>query len=285
MDTGLLRGKRVLVTGANTGLGLASCLAMGRMGAQLILGCRDAQKGQAALEQVRASGAEAELLLMDLGRKASLREAAQRLSDHHPQLDVLMNNAGVFMAERTLGEDGIEATFSVNHLGPFLLTRLLMPLLRASPSARVVNLSSNAHSAGRLLLDDLGAERGYSAIGAYGDSKLANLLFNRSLARRLEGTKITSNAVHPGGVRTELGDTDSAWKRAVGSVIRWFLVSPEQGARTQVWVASAPELEGVSGRYYVKQREVQPSALAQDEQLAERLWTLSEELAGISGPL
>ena len=221
---------------------------------------------------------------LDLARFASVREFAKRWSDEHDQLDVLVNNAGLILNSRRETDDGNEMTFQVNHLGPFLLTQLLRDQLVAGDGARVVNVASDAHSSARrgLDFDDLQSRRQYRGFRVYGKTKLANILFTRELARRWDDTGVTANAVHPGFVASSFGrDGDTGrFGALLFPLLKPFALSPEQGARTQVYVASTPELAGITGGYWVKSAPATPSAAAQDDATAARLWEVSEELVG-----
>jgi len=278
-------GRTVLITGGNTGLGKETAVALAREGARVVITTRDAQKGAVArADIVERSGSDVEVMELDLARLASVREFAGRFGDAHDHLDVLVNNAGVMLGSRRETIDGYETTFQVNHLGPFLLTNLLRDPLVAGDSARVVNLASAAHSSARkgLDFDDLQSTKRYRSYGVYARSKLANILFTRELARRWDDTGVTANAVHPGFVASDFG-RDGDMSRGAGLVyplLRVFALTPEQGARTQVYVASAPELAGITGGYWAKSAPATPSAAAQDDAAAARLWEVSEQLVG-----
>jgi len=275
-----LLGKTVVVTGASSGIGLHTATGLARLGAAVALVARDRAKGEAALAEARrvSGGGAASLFLADLGALAEVRHLAVELLATLPRIDVLVNNAGAMHATRKVSADGYELTFAVNHLAPFLLTRLLLPRLRASAPARVVTVSSEAHRMGPLDPDDLQAERRYSAMRAYGRSKLANVLFSNALARREAGTRVTSNSLHPGTVATGFGRNDPGWFRVLVTLGRPFLATPEQGARTPIYVASSPEVAGVTGRYFKDRRAIAPARFALDEGVQERLWELSERL-------
>jgi retinol dehydrogenase-14 len=277
--TAPLLGKHVVVTGASSGIGLETALGLARLGASVALVARDRAKGEAALAAVRqtSAGGTPSLFLADLASLAEVRRLAGALAAL-PRVDVLLNNAGAIHATRKESPDGIELTFAVNHLAPFLLTRLLLPRLRASTPSRVVTVSSEAHRLGPIDLDDLQARRGYAAMKAYGRSKLANILFANELARREAATGVTSNSLHPGVVATGFGRNDPGWFRLLVTLGMPFLSSPRKGARTSIHVASAPELASVTGRYFKDRREVAPAPYARDEAVQRRLWELSERL-------
>ncbi len=276
--TAPLLGKHVVVTGASNGIGLETALGLARLGASVALVARDGAKGEAALAAVRQApgGGEASLFLADLGSLAQVRRLAGELAAALPRIDVLLNNAGAMNMTRKTSAEGYELTFAVNHLAPFLLTTLLLPRLRASSAARVVTVSSEAHRMAPLDFADLHAERGYSPMKVYGRSKLANVLFANELARR--EAAVTSNSLHPGVVATGFGRNDPGWMRVLVTLGRPFLMSPEKGARTSVWATSAPELAGVTGRYFKDRREAAPARFARDGEAARRLWDLSERL-------
>lgn len=287
--TWTVEGKTCVVTGGNSGIGLHTAIGLARQGARVAIVSRSRERGEAALQTIRASlaaevggDARVELVVGDLGSLASTRALADELLARYPALHVLVNNAGLWMTERRLTPDGLETTFAVNHLAPFLLTNLLLERLRASAPARVVNVSSEAHRRGRLDWDDLQAERGFGKVKAYCDSKLANVLFTRELARRLEGTGVTVNALHPGVVATNLAQhAPGPLRWAVERLGPLLLLSPAQGARTSLHVATSPALEGVSGRYFKSCREVFPARAAQVDADAARLWAISARLAGL----
>jgi NAD(P)-dependent dehydrogenase (short-subunit alcohol dehydrogenase family) len=278
-----MKGKVVLITGANQGVGKASAVALGKLGARLVLVCRNAEKGRAAVDDIRREGAQdVELIIGDMGSQSDVRRVAGEFKAGHDRLDVLLNNAGVLVTTRRSTVDGIEETFAINHLGYFLLTHVLLDVLKASGPSRVVSVSSEAHRRAKMRWDDLEFKAGpYSAFTAYGQSKLANILFTRELARRLEGTKVTANCLHPGVVATGFGHTYGGVMSAVMMLARPFLITPEKGARTSVFLASSPEVEGVTGKYFDKCKEKRPSAEALAEGAPERLWAISEEKTGL----
>jgi NAD(P)-dependent dehydrogenase (short-subunit alcohol dehydrogenase family) len=276
-----MRGKTCVVTGATSGIGLATAAALAERGARVVLIGRSAARAGAAREAIgrRAPGASVDVELGDLASLAAIRGLAPRLLARCPRIDVLVNNAGVFQLRRTTTIDGFETTFAVNHLAYFLLTNLLLERLRETPGARIVSVSSEAHRLGGPLdFDDLQSERRWRPFAVYGRSKLANLLWTRELARRLAGSGVTANCCHPGGVATRLGQGDAGWARALGRAIGLFLLTPEQGARTSVYLATSPELAGVSGRYFRKERESEPARIARDDAAAKRLWDVSTAL-------
>ena len=266
-----MHGKTCVVTGANAGIGRATALALARRGAVVALVCRDGERGEAVRREIAAeSGAErAALFVADLGVRREVRDLAARLIDRFSSIDVLLNNAGIYTRRRRLTADGLETQFAVNHLAPFLLTSLLLP--RLEPGARVVTVSSEAHRGGRIEFDDLQGERSYSGLRAYRQSKLANLLFTRELAARLEGSGVTANACHPGVVSTRLLFNAFPPFR----ILKPFMKTPEQGARTSLFLACSPDVAGSSGRYFIDETETSPSPVAVDSDLARRLWEVS----------
>ena len=286
MTDDAMDGRVVLITGGNAGIGKETAIALASEGARVVFTARDATRGADALAEIRArSGRDTvEVMALDLASLASVRDFAQRWSDGHDRLDVLVNNAGLVLNSRRETSDGYEMTFQVNHLGPFLLTRLLRDQLVAGDAARVVNVASDAHKGARrgLDFDDLQSTKGYRGFSVYGKTKLANILFTRELARRWDDTGVTANAVHPGFVASSFGrDGDTGRLGALMfPLLKPFALSPEQGARTQVYVASAPELAGITGGYWVKSAPAAPSAAAQDDAAAARLWEVSEQLVG-----
>jgi NAD(P)-dependent dehydrogenase (short-subunit alcohol dehydrogenase family) len=278
-----LDGRTCLVTGATSGIGLETARGLAELGARVVLVGRDPARGEQARQDVaRRSGNErVELLLADLSSLAGVRGLAEAFLAKHDALHVLVNNAGTVELSRRTTVDGFERTFAVNHLAYFLLTNLLLPRLIASAPARIVNVASEAHRFGRLDLADLQSERSYSAMRVYGTSKLLNILFTVELAERLAGTGVTANCLHPGAVSTRLGTQNGLLARALTTLLRPFFLSPAQGAANSLFVAAAPELDGVSGSYFVKQRAVPPSRRSRRRGLARRVWARSHQLAGL----
>jgi NAD(P)-dependent dehydrogenase (short-subunit alcohol dehydrogenase family) len=287
-----MQGKTVVVTGGNSGIGFETAAALAEMGARVLVTARNADKGRDAVarvtERANSKGKEgrAQLVVFDLADLASVRRGADEILAQTPRIDVLVNNAGLVLSERTETVDGLEATFATNHLGPFLLTNLLLERIVASSPARIVNVSSTAHGSARsgIPFDDLQSARGYRTMRVYGQSKLANILFTLELARRLQGAGVTANSLHPGTVRTGYGaDGDAKGLLAFGIKISApFFLSPAEGARTSVYLASSPEVDGVTGEYFVKCKPVQPKRQARDPEAADRLWRVSEDLVGLT---
>ena len=279
--------KTIVVTGATSGIGRATAMGLAKLDSRLILVGRDAGRAEETVAEIRkATGRkDIEIVRGDFARQSEVRRVADELLARTDAIHVLVNNAGVTMMKRTTTPDGYETTFAVNHLGYFLLTGLLLPRLRAAaPGARIVNVASDAHRWGALDLADLQNEREYKAMKVYGQSKTANILFTRELARRLEGSGVTVNALHPGAVATRLGRGSGPLFDLLQRVISVFMKSPEQGAETSIFLASAPELEGVNGRYFANKEEKQPQPHASDLALAKQLWGISEGLTGFRYP-
>jgi NAD(P)-dependent dehydrogenase (short-subunit alcohol dehydrogenase family) len=274
--------KVCMVTGATSGLGLATARQLAALGATVIVVGRDAAKCAAVEASISNGFGAVDWLVADFADRDAVRRLAAEAEDRHSRIDVLVNNAGATFPKRRVTPEGVELTLAVNHLAPFLLTTLLLHRLRESAPARIVNVSSVAHESARLDFDDPAMERGYRPFAAYGRSKLANLWFTYELARRLEGSGVTVNAVHPGLVRTALGDHSGALRRAGWRLLhvayRKVSLSPEEGAAAITHLATAPELAGVTGRYFVGHRPAESSPASRDPAAAARLWALSEEL-------
>jgi NAD(P)-dependent dehydrogenase (short-subunit alcohol dehydrogenase family) len=281
MAAGAGGAKTCVITGATSGIGLATAAAMAERGYRLVLMARAPERAEAALEAIRrrAPAARVDVERADLASLRSIAEAAAGVLGRCPRIDVLINNAGVVLLRRELSADGYEKTFAVNHLAYFALTNLLLERISATPGGRIVSVASDAHRfGGRLDFSDLQSERRYRGLAVYARSKLCNILWTRELARRLAGSGVTANCCHPGGVATRLGQTDALWNRLLTRAIGAFLLTPEQGARTSVYLATAPGLGHVSGRYFAKERELQPSRAARDDAAGRRLWEVSEAL-------
>jgi retinol dehydrogenase-14 len=276
-----LSGKTAVVTGASSGLGLETSVALARSGARVVLVARNPAKTAAALDDVRrrSGSAAVESLFCDLSSQASIRQLVAEVLARCPRLEIIVNNAGTVSVERRLTADGIEHTFAVNHLGYYLLTRLLCDRIVASAPARIVNVASQVHYLGTLNFGDLGFERGYQILLAYARSKLGNVLFTRELAKRLQGTGVTANALHPGDVATNIWSGAPGWTQPIlGIVKRLYMISPEEGARRIIYLAASPEVEGKTGLYFEKNGPRLPSRLARDDRLAARLWIESARL-------
>ncbi|QUL56137.1 SDR family oxidoreductase [Paenibacillus tritici] len=279
-----MQGQTVLITGANSGMGLATAVDMARRGASVIMACRSRKRGEEALEEaVRQSGSgKIRLMLCDLASFASIRAFADEFTAEYPVLDVLINNAGVVSLKRELTADGYELDLGVNHLGHFLLTDLLLDSLKAAEQGRIVVVASGAFKMGRLHLEDHTLSRGFNPAKAYARSKLANILFTRELASRLQDTRVTVNCLHPGAVGTSIGvNRETGFGRGVLKLLSYFFLTPEQGADTAIYLATAPELSAVSGHYYYRRKlkELTPRAKNADD--AARLWKWSLEQTGL----
>ncbi|MFO0615674.1 MAG: SDR family oxidoreductase [Polyangiaceae bacterium] len=276
MNSAELAGKVAIVTGGNTGIGKETARGLAERGAKVVIAARDVQKGEAASADIRgrAPSAEVEVIALDLGSRASILEFVRRFESAHDRLDILVDNAGLWTTTRKTTSDGFEMTFGVNHLGTFFLTTRLLPLLERSKPSRIVVLSSTLHYRGTMVWDDLQFERRkYSGTAAYNQSKLANVLFTKALARRLEGKGVTVNAVHPGVVATELVRD---YPKLLVKLFHLFLLTPAQGAECSLHVATSPSLDGVTGLYFEKSKPKEAARAAQDVEAQERLYALSE---------
>jgi NAD(P)-dependent dehydrogenase (short-subunit alcohol dehydrogenase family) len=285
-----------VVTGANSGIGKATAKGLARLGAHVVMVCRNPERGRDAQAEIQAVAQTAhpshedavDLYVADLAVQDEVYHLGETLRADHDRLDVLINNAGVLLAEREETPDDLETTFAVNHLAPFLLTHLVLPLLKETAGrageARVVTISSEAHRGTSLDFDDLNAEDGYGMIQAYGQSKLANILFTHELARRLRDTGVTANCVHPGVVATNIW-SGSDWLSRVARLFTWLYKSPDEGAESVLHLAASRELDGVTGQYFKEMERVNPSPEAYDEKAAARLWRLSLEMTGLERSL
>ena len=278
-----MRGKVVVITGATSGIGEVAARRLAGMGARIVLVARDKTRGEAALAGLRSGGAgnSHSIHYGDLSRISEMKRVAQEISAAQPRIDVLINNAGAMFGSRQLTEDNLERTFAINHMAYFVLTQGLRERLLASAPARIVNTASAAHQGAKLDFDDLQAAHGFSPMRAYGRSKLCNILFTRELARRLSGKGVTANCLHPGFVATRFGDGSGGILSGVVRVAKLFAISPQQGAQTIVYLASAPEVANVSGGYYYKCLPAQPTTEARNDEDAKRLWMESATIAAI----
>lgn len=278
-----MHGKICLITGASSGIGKVTALELARHGATVVMVCRNAAKGSAAQNEIQAASGNAavDMLLADLSSMASVRELAETFQQQYPRLDVLINNAGIYRSRYTETSDGFEQTFAVNHLAPFLLTNLLRNLLIASAPARIITVSSEGHRWARIAFDDLHGKRGYNGMRAYTQSKLANILFTYELARQLAGTGVTANCLHPGGVATNFAKEDAGLFGIMFSMMRPFLRTPEQGAETSIYLATASEVADITGTYFRDKRPARSSPSSYDQATWQRLWRVSAELVGL----
>ncbi len=279
-----LDGKVCMVTGATSGIGKETARVLAHQGGVLILVGRDADKTAATVEDFKreAGNPNIEYLLADLSSQDEIRRLAEAFKSRHDRLDVLVNNAGVFFLGRKKSVDGIEMSFALNHLGYFLLTNLLLDVIKASAPARIINVSSGSHLRVTLDFDELQRRRGFSGLNVYGQSKLANVLFTYELARRLEGTGVTVNALHPGFVATNIGNNVGWFMCFVKPLMNLWAISVEEGAETVIYLATSPEVEGITGKYFFRCKPVSSSAYSYDEAAAKRLWRVSEEMTGLS---
>lgn len=279
-----LDGKTVVITGANTGIGKETAIDLAKRGARIIIACRDMEKGQAALKEVIETSANENVTCMklDLSDSKSIREFAESINKGEDKLTILINNAGVMVCPYGKTADGFELQIGVNHMGHFLLTYLLLDLIKKSAPARIINVSSMAHTWGSINLEDINSEKSYDKRGAYSQSKLANVLFTRSLAKRLQGTGVTTYSLHPGVVQTDLWRHLSGPQQFVMKVVSPFTKSSTEGAQTTIFCAVEPALENESGGYYSDCAPAKCSAPAQDEDLAQKLWELSCKMLSIT---
>lgn len=274
-----------MITGANSGIGKATALGLVKMGTTVVMVCRNRNRGEAAMDEIKAqSGNESvELMIADLASQKSIRQLVKDFTDKYQQLHVLINNAGVAKANRTLTVDGIETTFAINYLALFLLTNLLLDALKASTPARIVNVSSMVHKWGAIDFDNLQGEKRYDMDKAYNQSKLAIVLFTYELARRLQGTGVTVNSLEPGLVATDFGREYTGFKRLMTTKIwRSFVKSPEKGAETSIYLASSLEVEGITGKHFTNKKATKSSKRSHDESVWQRLWQVSEELTELN---
>lgn len=275
-----LTGRVILVTGATGGIGLITADTLAQQGAQVVLVSRSAQKCAAVAEQIRQKSGKqnVDYIAGDLSTMAQVQQVASQFLARYDRLDVLVNNAGAVYADRQRSADGYEMTMALNHLNYFYLTQLLQELLLKSAPSRIVNVSSDAHRAGKMNFDDLMSEKRYSSFGVYSMSKLANVLFTYELARRLEDSGVTANALHPGFVATNFGRSNGGIWSPLMRGIQVFALSPEKGAETNIYLAGSPAVEGVTGKYFTKQKAVKSSDATYDEAAQRRLWEMSEQL-------
>ncbi|KAJ1103705.1 hypothetical protein NDU88_001126 [Pleurodeles waltl] len=277
-----LHGKVVIITGANTGIGKETARDLAHRGARVIIACRDVSKGEAAASEIRAETGNEQVVVckLDLADTKSIREFAENILKEEQHIHLLINNAGVMMAPYSKTVDGFEMQLGVNHFGHFLLTYLLLDTLKKSAPARIVNVSSLAHHLGKIRFEDIHCEKSYDSGLAYCRSKLANVLFTRELAKRLQGTQVTVNALHPGSVHSELV-RHSFWLSKVWNVFSFFLKTPKEGAQTTIYCAVAEELESVSGKYFSDCSPAYVASQGRNDETAKKLWEVSCRLLGI----
>ena len=276
-----MRSRVCLVTGASSGIGKATALALASMGGTIILACRDSGRGENARREIIevSHNSEITLMLVDLSNQGSIRSFVESFKQNVSRLHVLVNNAGIYTSRRVVTVDGLESTFAINHLSHFMLTNQLLELLKLSAPSRIVNVTSEAQRAGKINFSDLQGGNRYSGMKAYSQSKLANVLFTYELARRLAGTGVTVNCVHPGTVRTNFGRESGGFMSVAVKIAGPFMLTPEEGARTVVYAASSPAVESVSGKYFIKEAEAKSSRDSYNPEIAGRLWDISARLA------
>lgn len=283
-----MQGKVALVTGATNGIGEITAQALAQQGAEVVIVSRSPQKCADSVQKIKqATGNSAvSFIAGDLSLMSEVRRVAEQFKAQHSRLDVLVNNAGAFYDKRQQTSEGNEMTFALNHLNYFLLTHLLLDRLQATGEqtgdARVINVSSDAHQLGKINFEDIQRTRSYSGFRAYGESKLMNVMFSYTLANKLTGTPISVNALHPGFVRTGFGRNNGGIMNRIMGLIQTFALSPEQGAETSVYLASSPEVKGITGKYWSKKKAVKSSSASYDQSAQERLWRLSEQLTGLA---
>jgi NAD(P)-dependent dehydrogenase (short-subunit alcohol dehydrogenase family) len=276
-----MKGKTIVATGATSGIGEAAVLALAGQGARIVIVARDEARGRATMQKIeaKAPGLGHRLYLADLSSIAETRKVGAAIVASEPRIDVLINNAGALFSNRRVTPEGVELTFALNHMSYFVLTEALRERLIASAPARIVSTSSTAHQGAKLDFNDLQSANGYGGLKVYGRSKLANILFTRELARRLAGTSVTANCLHPGVVKTRFGESSGGFAGLLIPFLRPFFISPEAGADTIVYLASSPDVVGMTGGYFAKRALTEPSAAARDDAAAKRLWIESEKLA------
>lgn len=278
-----MSGKVVVVTGATAGIGFEAARAMAARGARVIITARDAAKGEKSVAELRrlCGNDRVEVALVDFASMASIRDASVDIHKRTERIDVLLNNAGAVYTERQLSKDGLELTFATNHIGYFLFTQLLLDLLKKAAPSRVVNVASDAHKAalGGITFDDLERKNGFSGFRVYGESKLMNILFTRELAKRLQGTGVTANSLHPGVIASGFGQNNKGLMGfATRHLGKYVLATPEKGAQTSIYLCTSPDVAGVTGRYFAKSKETQPTKYGVDDDAARRLWDVSERI-------
>jgi retinol dehydrogenase-14 len=282
-SNGGMGGTTVLITGGTSGIGNATAVAMAAMGANVVVVGRNQERGGAAVEEIKAQShnESVELMLADLSVQAEVRRLAEEFLERYDRLDVLVNNAGLVQSKRTETPDGIETTLAINHLAPFLLTNLLLGCLEQSAPSRVITVSSEAQRWGTMDFEDMQSRRKYRGFPVYGMTKLANIMFTYELAERLDGTDVSANCLHPGSVGTNFGQNNRGAMALFFRTFKPFMRSPEQGADTLIWLASSPEIDGVSGKYFSDRKEIEAKKVAYDPAARRRLWEISEDLTGL----
>jgi NAD(P)-dependent dehydrogenase (short-subunit alcohol dehydrogenase family) len=284
-ENGGMESKVVLITGGTSGIGRAAATALAAMGAEVVVTGRSRERGELAVEEIRdtSGNARVSLMLADLAVQAEVRGLAEEFRERYDRLDVLVNNAGIIQSKRTETPDGIELTLAVNHLAPFLLTNLLLDLLKKSAPSRIITVSSEARRGAKIDFEDLQSERRYRPFKVYGMTKLANILFTYELAERLEGTGVVANSLHPGGVNTNFGNNNRSFGTLIFRAFKPFMRTPEQGADTVVYLAVSPEAGKMTGRYLTDRKVVFSIEDPHDEVVQKRLWEVSEALTNLEG--
>ena len=282
-SNGDMGSKTVLITGGTSGIGKAAAVALAAMDANVVIVGRNPERGEAAVQEIRARShnKSVELLLADLSVQSEVRRLAEEFLERHDRLDVLANNAGLVQSKRTETPDGLETTLAINHLAPFLLTNLLLETLEQSAPSRVITVSSEAQRWGNMDFEDLQSRRKYRGFPVYGMTKLANIMFTYELAERLNGTGVTATCLHPGSVGTNFGQNNKGPMALFFRTFKPFMRSSEKGADTLVWLASSPEIDGVSGKYFFDRKEIEAQKVVYDPAARRRLWEISEDLTGL----
>lgn len=280
---GLMTGKVCLITGATSGIGEVTARELARMGCSVVITARNQRKTDISVDKLRTESGSLKIdgLVADLSSQDQVRNLAAEFKYKHNRLDVLINNAGAIYLRRSLSQDGIEMTFAVNHLAPFLLTNLLLETLINSTPSRIINVASNSHEGQEILFDDLESRQSFGFMRAYGRSKLANVMFTFELSRRLAGSGVTVNAVHPGLVGTNMGSNNGWLVRLFLPLFRLFSLKPEVGAETSIYLASSPDVEEIGGKYFYQKQVVSSSQYSLDEEKARQLWEVSEKMTGL----
>ena len=280
----VLKGKVCMVTGATAGIGIVTAKALAQQGATVIVAGRNKEKSVSTVDQIRkeTGNHDVEYILADLSVQKEVRKLSDDFKSKFKRLDILVNNAGAVFDKRFETADGLEMTFALNHLSYFLLTDLLLDTIKASVPSRIINVSSDAHKGAKINFDDIQGKKKYGAMRAYGQSKLANILFTYELARKLEGSGVTSNALHPGFVASSFGSNMRGAFRLILRFLQLFAMSSENGAETSIYLATSPNVANINGKYFVKKKEVRTSVKSYDKNIGEKLWKVSEELTNFS---
>lgn len=278
-----IQEKVVLITGATSGIGKASAMGIAKLGATVVIVARDKNKGEIVKDEIikESGNRNVHLLLSDLSLMRSIKELAKEFKSRFNRLDVLINNAGGIFGKRILTEEGLEYTFALNHIAYFLLTGLLLDILKKSAPSRIINVASEGHRFHGIDLDNLQGERGFSGLRAYDQSKLCNILFTYELARRLEGTGVTANCLHPGMVDSNFGNTASFWFRLLVRIGKPILITPERAAKAIIYLATSKDVEGSNGKYFIGRRPAESSRISYDREIQKKLWEISEKITGV----